>query len=93
MTVASGASSFTYTLDAGRFPEHQHLFDTGGREALAMPEVSVNPAFFADYAKIAGKKAQVVIRQYKANQAYHVDIIGDESGVTWQALLMPMRVK
>ena len=93
MTIGYGATSFTYTLHPDRFPDHRHLLETGGREALPMPEVSMNPSFFSDYAKIAGKKAQVVIRQYKADQAYHIDIIGDETGVTWQALLMPMRIK
>jgi DNA polymerase III sliding clamp (beta) subunit (PCNA family) len=53
-------------------------------------EVAFNPAYFADYAKIAGK-----------GNAVRVEFTGDRkpiiihlpvTKVTWRALLMPMRV-
>jgi len=60
---------------------------------MAMPHVSFNPSFFADYGKIAGKRGQVTVRQYGENKAFEIVLGGDLEKVTWRALLMPMRVR
>ena len=93
VSVKVGGSTLTYTAHADTPPPYAHLFPGQGAEALAMPHISFNPTYFSDYGKIAGKKAQVIIRQYQADRAYEIVLNGDLNGVSWKALLMPMRVR
>ena len=92
LSVKVGASSLTFTTYADELPPYAHLFPVEGVEPLAMPHVSFNPSFFADYGKIAGKRAQVIVRQYGENKPFEIVLNGDLEKVTWKALLMPMRV-
>lgn len=93
LSAKVGASSLTFTTYADELPPYAHLFPQEGAEPMAMPHVSFNPSFFADYGKIAGKKAQVIVRQYGENKAFEIVLDGDLEKVTWRALLMPMRVR
>jgi DNA polymerase III sliding clamp (beta) subunit (PCNA family) len=91
ISVVVGGSTLTYTAHADDFPPYVHLFPAEGVEPIAMPYISMNPSFFADYGKIVGKRGQVIVKQYKENHAYEIDLRGDLGGVSWKALLMPMR--
>lgn len=93
VSVVVGGSTLTYTAHADEFPPHAHLFPNETMKPIDFPYVSMNPSFFADYAKIVGKKGQVVIRQYKADHAYEIDLRAERGGVSWKALLMPMKVR
>jgi DNA polymerase III sliding clamp (beta) subunit (PCNA family) len=93
VSVVVGGSTLTYTAHADDFPPHAHLFPNETMKPIDFPYVSMNPIYFADYGKIAGKKAQVTIRQYQADRAYEVILEGDLQGVSWKALLMPMKVR
>ena len=93
VSAVVGGSTLTYTAHADTPPPYAHLFPSEDMKAIDFPYVSMNPSFFADYAKIIGKKGQVVIRQYKADHAYEIILKGDLEGVSWKALLMPMRVR
>jgi DNA polymerase III sliding clamp (beta) subunit (PCNA family) len=91
VSAVVGGSTLTYTAHADTPPPYSHLFPTENMYPAHMPHASFNPSFFADYGKIVGKKGQVVIKQYKENHAYEIEIVGDLEGVSWKALLMPMR--
>lgn len=92
VSVTISGSTLTFSADANaKLPDHAHLFPTDSMKPIEVPYISMNPSFFADYAKIVGKKGQVVLTQYKADHAYSVELKGDLDGVTWKALLMPMR--
>jgi DNA polymerase III sliding clamp (beta) subunit (PCNA family) len=93
VSIVVGGSTLTYTAHADTPPPYAHLFPNETMKPIDFPYVSFNPIFFADYGKIAGKKAQVIIRQYQADRAYEVILEGDLQGVSWKALLMPMRVR
>ena len=95
ISVKVGGSTLTFTAHADTPPPYAHLFPTEEMKAkvIEFPHVSFNPSFFADYAKIIGKSGHVIVRQYKADHAYEIDLRGDLGGVTWRALLMPMRVR
>lgn len=95
VSVTLSGSTLTFTAHADTPPPYAHLFPTEEMKAkvIEFPHVSFNPSFFADYAKIIGKSGHVIVRQYKADHAYEIDLRGDLGGVTWRALLMPMRVR
>jgi hypothetical protein len=89
LTVSAAGSSLTLNLMSANYPAtFNDLLNKSERECLG--ETSFNPAFMADYAKIAGK-----------GNAVRVEFTGDRkpiiihlpvTKVTWRALLMPMRV-
>jgi DNA polymerase III sliding clamp (beta) subunit (PCNA family) len=95
VSIVVGGSTLTYTAHADEFPPHAHLFPNEEMKAkvIEFPYVSMNPSFFADYAKIIGKKGHVIVRQYQADRAYEITLKGDLQDVEWKALLMPMRVR
>ena len=93
VSIVVGGSTLTYTAHADEFPPHAHLFPNETMKPIDFPYVSFNPSFFADYGKIVGKKGQVIVRQYKADHAYEIVLNGDLNGVSWKALLMPMKVR
>lgn len=90
VSVSVSGSTYTYTAHLDEHPPYSHLFEVSG-DPVAFPAFSINPSFFADYGKIAGKKGQVIVRQYGENKPYHVDM--PDASISWKALLMPMRVK
>jgi DNA polymerase III sliding clamp (beta) subunit (PCNA family) len=89
LTVSLDGSSLTLNVMSANYPNSfSDLLNKSERECLG--EVAFNPAYFADYAKIAGK-----------GNAVRVEFTGDRkpiiihlpvTKVTWRALLMPMRV-
>lgn len=89
LTVSVSGSAITIQLlDDNYPPSFDDLFNKG--EVTPISKVSLNPAFFADYAKITGKGKPVTI-EFKGEKApMAIGLTGDK--VTWRALLMPMRV-
>jgi len=92
VSAAVAGNSITVRSWDCSYPPHAHLFPTG--ETVAIPAVTFNPAFFADYAKIeklAGSKksAGVTVSFYGEKKPLGVELHGEK--VSWRALLMPMR--
>jgi hypothetical protein len=90
VSVTVSGSTYTYTAHLDDLPPYRHLMEVSG-DPVAFPYLSLNPSFFADYGKICGTKAQVVVRQYGGDKPYHIEI--KDTPVEWRAILMPMRVK
>lgn len=90
VSVTVAGSTYTYTAHLDDLPPYRHLMEVSG-DPVAFPYLSLNPSFFADYGKICGKRAQVVVRQYGGDKPYHIEI--KDTPVEWRAMLMPMRVK
>lgn len=89
ITVSSLGDAITFTVSGGTYPPTEQLFNDSEREPVAVDSVAFNPAFMADYAKIAGKKAPIKIYFTGEGKPMRVRITGDK--ITWRALLMPMR--
>ena len=90
LTVSSNGSSITITvLDVNYPPSFDDLLNKSERENLG--EVSFNPAYMADYAKIAGKGNAV--RLEFTGQGKPIIVHLPDTKVLWRALLMPMRIK
>jgi DNA polymerase III sliding clamp (beta) subunit (PCNA family) len=89
ITVSVLEGSLTVTLLDGTFPPTADLLGAESREQLG--EVSFNPAFFSDYAKIAGKGNAVRVEFTGKNKPYIIHL--PATSVEWRALLMPMRIK
>lgn len=90
VSVTVSGSTYTYTAHLDELPPYRHLFEVSG-DPVAFPAFSINPSFFADYGKIIGKSAGVIVRQWGENKPYHIEIKG--TPVEWRAMLMPVRVK
>ena len=91
LTVSALGDSVTFTLREGTFPPTEQLFTDSEGEPVAIEGVAFNPAFMADYAKIAGKGEAIKIYFTGEGKPIRVRITGDT--ITWRALLMPMRYK
>lgn len=89
LTVSSLGDAITFTLLEGKYPPTDQLLADSEGEPVAVQGMAFNPAFMADYAKIAGKGAPVKVYFKGENKPMRVRITGDK--VTWRALLMPMR--
>jgi hypothetical protein len=61
ISVSSLGDAITFTVSDGTFPPTEELLlsDSEG-EPSAIEGVALNPAFMADYAKIAGKKVRLL---------------------------------
>ncbi len=94
LTVSSLGDSITFTLVEGNYPPTAHLldqpFNPSGSDLGVTDIVAFNPAFFADYAKIAGKGAPVTITFTGKGKIMLIGIKSDT--VAWRGALMPMRV-
>jgi DNA polymerase III sliding clamp (beta) subunit (PCNA family) len=88
-TVSSLGDSLTVTLLDGTFPPTSELFTKSEGEPVAVEGVAFNPAFMADYAKIAGKGAAIKVYFTGENKPIRVRVTSDT--INWRALLMPMR--
>ena len=75
------------------FPPFEHLFQFPAA-ADPITQISFNPSFFADYAKITGKRGGVLIKFHATNKAMEIAFNGRLAldRVTWRCLLMPMKV-
>lgn len=91
LTVSALGDSLTITLLAGTFPPTNELFTKSEGEPSPIEGVAFNPAFFTDYAKIAGKGAAIKVYFNGDGKPMRVRITSDT--ITWRALLMPMRYK
>jgi DNA polymerase III sliding clamp (beta) subunit (PCNA family) len=89
ITVSSLGDAITFTVSGGTFPPTEQLLSDSEGEPSAIEGVALNPAFMADYAKIAGKGEAIKIYFNGNNKPMRVRITGDK--ITWRALLMPMR--
>jgi hypothetical protein len=89
LTVSSLGDSLTVTLLDGTFPPTADLFAKSEGEPSAIEGVAFNPAFMADYGKIAGKGEGVKIYFYGEGKLMRVRITSKT--IVWRALLMPMR--
>ena len=75
-------------MDAN-YPPTAELLSKVENDPIAVEGVAFNPAFIADYAKIAGKGAAIKVYFGGEGKPMRVRITGDK--ITWRALLMPMR--
>lgn len=89
LTVSSLGDSVTVTLLGGTFPPTEELLSKSEGEPTAIDSVAFNPAFFSDYAKIAGKKVAIKVYFTGAGKPMRIRITSDT--IKWRALLMPMR--
>jgi DNA polymerase III sliding clamp (beta) subunit (PCNA family) len=89
LTVSSLGDSLSVTLLGGTFPPTEDLFAKSEGEPSAVEGVAFNPAFMADYGKIAGKGAAIKLYFTGEGKPMRVRITGDK--IIWRALLMPMR--
>jgi len=89
ITVSSLGDAITFTVSGGTYPPTEQLLSDSEGEPSAIDSIAFNPAFMADYAKIAGKKAAIKVYFTGAGKPMRVRITGD--AISWRALLMPMR--
>ena len=89
LTVSSLGDSLTVSLLGGTFPPTAHLFEASEGESKPIEGVAFNPAYFTDYAKIAGKGQAVKVYFTGEGKPMRVRITSDT--INWRALLMPMR--
>jgi DNA polymerase III sliding clamp (beta) subunit (PCNA family) len=89
LTVSSLGDSLSVTLLGGTFPPTADLFAKSEGEPSPVEGVAFNPAFMADYGKIAGKGAAIKLYFTGEGKPMRVRITSDT--INWRALLMPMR--
>ena len=89
LTVSALGDAITFTLLDNNYPPFNELFDKAEGEPVSVEAMAFNPAFMADYSKIAGKGKAIKIYFTGENKPMRVRITGDK--ITWRALLMPMR--
>ena len=94
LTVSALGDSITFTLVDANYPPTAHLldqpFNPSGSDLGVTDTVAFNPAYFADYAKIAGKGAPVTITFTGKGKIMLIGIKGD--AIAWRGALMPMRI-
>lgn len=89
VTVSSNGNSLTITVLDANYPKtFDDLLNNSEREQLK--EVAFNPAFFSDYAKIAGKGNPVRVEFTGKGKPIIIHL--PVTKVEWRALLMPMRI-
>ena len=89
ISVSSLGDAITFTVSDGTFPPTEELLSKSEGAPVAIEGVAFNPAFMADYAKIAGKGAAIKVYFTGAGKPMRVRITGNK--ISWRALLMPMR--
>lgn len=91
VTVGHLGQGLVFQTFDGTFPPYAHLFPTQDQAIEPMGQITFNPALFADYAKIAGKKQGVKITFYGEKKPMGISFPG-HTIVTWNAILMPMKI-
>lgn len=91
LTVSALGDSMTVTLLEGKYPPVEQLLSDSEKEPVSVDAMAFNPAFMADYAKIAGKGEGIKLYFHGENKPMRVKITGHK--VTWRALLMPMKFR
>ena len=89
LTVSALGDAITFTLVEANYPPMEELLVKSEGEPVALEGVAFNPAFMADYAKIAGKGAAIKVYFTGEGKPMRVRITGD--AIVWRALLMPMK--
>lgn len=90
LTLSANGSAITLNVLSANFPNtFADLFAKAG-ESVATDKANFNPAYFADYAKIAGKGNAVSITFTGESKPMVIGVKGNK--VEWKALLMPMRI-
>lgn len=89
LSVSSLGDSLTVTLLDVNYPPMNDLLAKSELDPVAVEGMAFNPAFMADYAKIAGKGNAIKVYFNGEGKPMRVRITGD--AITWRALLMPMR--
>jgi DNA polymerase III sliding clamp (beta) subunit (PCNA family) len=89
LTVSVLDNSVRVKVLGSTFPPTSELFAKSEGEPVAVEGVAFNPAYFTDYAKIAGKGAAVKVYFTGEGKPMRVRITSDT--INWRALLMPMR--
>ena len=89
LTISSLGDAITFSLLEGNYPPMEELLLKSEGDPVAVEGMAFNPAFMADYAKIAGKGAAIKVYFTGEGKPMRVRITGD--AITWRALLMPMR--
>ena len=90
LTVSSLGDSLTVTLLEGKYPPVEQLLSDSEKEPVSVDAMAFNPAYMADYGKIAGKDNGIKLYFHGDKKPMRVQIVGNK--VTWRALLMPMRI-
>lgn len=90
LTISAAGSSLTLNVLNANFPNTFADLFAKASESVATDKANFNPAYFADYAKIAGKGNAVSITFTGENKPMAIGIKGNS--VEWRALLMPMRI-
>jgi len=89
LSVSSLGDSLTVALLDVNYPPMNDLLANSESDPVAVEGMAFNPAFMADYAKIAGKGNAVKVYFNGENKPMRVRITGD--AIAWRALLMPMK--
>jgi DNA polymerase III sliding clamp (beta) subunit (PCNA family) len=89
LTISALGDAITFTLIDANYPPMQDLLSNSEGDPVSVGSMAFNPAFMADYAKIAGKGNAIKIYFTGENKPMRVRITGDK--ITWRALLMPMK--
>lgn len=89
LTISLAGSSLTLNILDANYPNSFGDLFAKANESVATDKANFNPAFFADYAKIAGKGNAVSITFTGDNKPMVIGVKGNK--VEWRALLMPMR--
>jgi DNA polymerase III sliding clamp (beta) subunit (PCNA family) len=90
LTISAAGSSLTLNVLNANYPNTFADLFAKTSESVATDKANFNPAFFADYAKIAGKGNAVSITFTGENKPMAIGVKGNS--VEWRALLMPMRI-
>jgi len=90
LTVSVTGSSITVQIIDGNFPANFDELFTKNNKSVATDKASFNPAFMADYGKIAGKGKPVTVIFTGERMPMVIEVKGER--VEWRVLLMPMRV-
>ena len=90
LTVSALGDAVTFTLREGNYPPTAEVFSKVEGESESVESVAFNPAFMADYAKIAGKGNAIQLEFTGERKPMRVKINGDK--IVWRAILMPMRI-
>jgi DNA polymerase III sliding clamp (beta) subunit (PCNA family) len=88
LSVSVRGNAISIELVSGTYPPIGNYIGKDMQTA-AIESVNLNPGFFADYAKIAGKGEAVGITFTGAGKPMQIEVKGKR--VEWRALLMPMR--
>jgi len=89
LSVAIGGTSLTVQLGTGTFPPYEHLIPS---ESVAIGEISFNPAYMADFAKVpCSNMAGTMLTMEFSGERKPIKVTIPHDSIKWAALLMPMR--